>query len=253
MSADRAGQLAETAGDILATAECARQLAVSPAKRDGTAKPSPSPCPRPTTPTCGPPSPDGTATRGLLIQSAAYSLARSGDRDGMRQLTAEAADIAEHLGNRPLLHDHGGGFGHITVQLHRISAGKHAGDPHAALAAARTIPLAALPSTERRSRVLAGVATAHHRLGRRAATVSVSVPCVFASSSPLNVVPRQEIHVGPAIWAFVSGLLLSGPASAELGGLAIQVVSGWGGVSGLGDTVPDIDDELVACSLTAHC
>jgi hypothetical protein len=40
------------------------------------------------------------AERGLLIQSAAYSAARAGDRDGMRDLTDEAASIAARFSGR---------------------------------------------------------------------------------------------------------------------------------------------------------
>ncbi|MFE0061389.1 hypothetical protein [Streptomyces sp. NPDC059003] len=41
---------------------------------------------------------DGQAERGLLIQSAAYTVARTGDQTGMRELAAEAAAIARQLG-----------------------------------------------------------------------------------------------------------------------------------------------------------
>lgn len=69
----------------------------------------------------------GAAERGLLIQSAAYAVARRGDRDGMRELTDEAAAVAKELGGTVLLRDHGGGFSPLTVQLHRISAENYAG------------------------------------------------------------------------------------------------------------------------------
>lgn len=49
--------------------------------------------------------PTDAAMRGLLIRSAAYSAARSGDRDGVRELNREVAAIAARLGaesQRPL-------------------------------------------------------------------------------------------------------------------------------------------------------
>ncbi len=62
------------------------------------------------------------AERGLLLQSAAYTAAWNGDKDAMREMTAEAAAIAASLAGPVLLRDHGGGFTPATVQLHRISA-----------------------------------------------------------------------------------------------------------------------------------
>ncbi|XMA39987.1 hypothetical protein O1157_34460 [Streptomyces albogriseolus] len=45
--------------------------------------------------------------RGLLVQSASYTLARGGDRDGTREPTDEAAAVAKELGGGTLLRDHG--------------------------------------------------------------------------------------------------------------------------------------------------
>ncbi|MET8829507.1 hypothetical protein ABZX40_26840 [Streptomyces sp. NPDC004610] len=130
------------------------------------AKPSPSPCRRQTTRTCA--APAGTEPRSEVSSSRAPPTPQAwcGDRDGKRELTAEAAALARELGDTTRLTHHGG-FSPLTVQLHRISAETPAGDPLAALDAARTIPLKALPSVERRSRALGDIAGAYHRLGRR--------------------------------------------------------------------------------------
>ncbi|OLO25928.1 transcriptional regulator [Streptomyces sp. MNU77] len=212
MAADRARQLAEAAGDILAVAESARQLAVL-ARKAGWHDQALSIA------LCAADHPDlrdigraGTAVRGLLVQSASYTLARRGDRDGMRELTDEAAAIAKELGGATLLRDHGGGFSPLTVQLHKISAENHAGDPQAALDAARAISLKALPSVERRSRALGDIAVTYDRLGRR-------TDCVRTLLAAERCAP-QETHARPATKSLISSLLVSGPTSTELRGLA---------------------------------
>ncbi|MEU0110693.1 helix-turn-helix transcriptional regulator [Streptomyces sp. NPDC006251] len=212
MAADRARQLAETSGDVLAVAESARQLAVLARKagwHEQALTIALSAADHPDLRTLGT---RGAAERGLLIQSAAYTVARRGDRDGMRDLTDEAAALAKELGGATLLRDHGGGFSPLTVQLHRISAENYAGDPMAALDAARTISLKALPSVERRSRCLSDVAAALDRLGRRQ-------ECVRALLAAEHHAP-EETHTRPAVKTLISSLLVSGPTSTELRGLA---------------------------------
>ncbi|MFI5822790.1 XRE family transcriptional regulator [Streptomyces rishiriensis] len=212
MAADRARQLAEAAGDVLAIAESARQLAVLARKagwHDKALSIALSAADHPDLRGIGR---VGTAARGLLVQSASYTLARRGDRDGMRELTDEAAAIAKELGGATLLPDHGGGFSPLTVQLHKISAENHAGDPRAALEAARAVSLKALPSVERRSRALCDIAVTYDRLGRRS-------DCVRTLLAAERCAP-QETHARPATKSLISSLLISGPTSTELRGLA---------------------------------
>ncbi|GGV54926.1 hypothetical protein GCM10010245_86910 [Streptomyces spectabilis] len=214
MAADRARQLAETSGNILAIAESARQLAVLARKagwHDQALSIALTAADDPGLKEAGR---NGAAERGLLIQSAAYTVARRGDRDGMRELTDEAAAIAKNLGGAPLLRGHAGGFSLITVQLHRISAEDHAGHPLAALTAARSISLNELPSLERRSRGLGDIALALERLGRRR-------ECVRTLLAAEHYAP-QEAHARPAVKSLISSLLVSGPASPELRGLATR-------------------------------
>jgi transcriptional regulator with XRE-family HTH domain len=153
-----------------------------------------------------------TAERGLLIQSAAYSAAKSGDRSTMRELTDEAAVIATRLNNATLLRDHGGGFTPATVELHRISAEYSLGEVGAALTAARRIAPASLPTLERRARYFADIAQAYGQCGRR-------TQCIDALLAAERQAP-EEIHARPAIRALVSGLLVSGPTTPQLRGLA---------------------------------
>jgi len=214
MAADRAAAFATSAQDPLADAEAARNLAVlarragwhsqamqialhaadQPGLRDGLA--------------------EHTAERGLLIQSASYSAAKRGDQSAMRELTDEAIAISARLGRRTLLRDHGGGFSLATVELHRISAEYSLGEAGAALAAAKRIVPAQLPSVERRARYFADVAQAFGQLGRRDQAISA-----------LLAAERQapdEIHSRPATRALISGLLLSGHTTPELRGLAAR-------------------------------
>jgi transcriptional regulator with XRE-family HTH domain len=154
------------------------------------------------------------AERGLLIQSAAYTMAKRGDADRMRELTGEAASIAARLGGATVLRDHGGGFSTATVRLHAISAETSVGDSGAALATARHLAPQQLPSTERRARYHTDVARAHAQHGHRD-------QCLQALLAAERHAP-EETHTRPAVRDLISGLLLSGPTTFELRGLAAR-------------------------------
>ncbi|MFF4738274.1 hypothetical protein ACFY2W_20680 [Streptomyces sp. NPDC001262] len=132
----------------------------------------------------------------------------------MRELTKEAAAIANEL-DRVQLRDHGGGFSPATVRLHLISAENSAGDPSAALAAAKAVVPGSLPSTERRARYYTDVATAFARWNRRD-------DCIRALLAAEHHAP-EETHARPTVKSLVSGLLVSGRTTAELRGLAARV------------------------------
>ncbi|WP_326691151.1 helix-turn-helix domain-containing protein [Streptomyces sp. NBC_01795] len=212
MAADRARQLAAAAGEPLVVAESARQLAVLARKagwHDQALTLALNAADAPELREAGAP---GTALRGLLVQSAAYTAAWNGDPVGMRELTAEAAALASSLGDIQLRDL--GGFSPATVQLHLVSAENSVGDPARALAAAHAIDPAALPSTERRARLYTDMAHAHHRWGHRDA-------CVTSLLAAERCAP-QETHARPAVQALVSGLLLSGRTTPDLRGLATR-------------------------------
>ncbi|MEV8346446.1 XRE family transcriptional regulator [Streptomyces niveus] len=213
MAADRARQVAEAAEHPLSVAEAARNLAVL-ARRAGWEEQALSIALNAADAPGLRAARGGAAERGLLIQSAAYSAARSGDGAGMRELTDEAAAIADGLGGSTALRDHGGGFSPATVQLHRISAEFSTGDPSAALAAARALPPQSLPSLERRARYYADVAAALAQRGRRE-------ECVRALLAAEHLAP-QETHSRPAVRSLISGLLLSGRTTPELRALAAR-------------------------------
>jgi transcriptional regulator with XRE-family HTH domain len=214
MAADRARVLASGGGDALAVGEAARNLAVLARKAGWHEQASSIALSAAGSPLLLGKSPRLAAERGLLIQSAAYTAARAGDRDGMRELTGEAASIAAGLGERVLLRDHGGGFTPATVQLHRVSAENYAGDPGAAVAAALRIVPAGLPTTERRARYWTDTARAYANWGRRD-------DCVNALLAAEREAP-EETHARPAVRDLLSGLLVTGRTGPELRGLAAR-------------------------------
>jgi hypothetical protein len=115
MAADRARVLASSGGDPLAVGEAARNLAVLARKAGWHEQAASIALAAASSPLLAGPGARLAAERGLLVQSAAYTYARAGDRDSMRELTDEAASIAARLGDRVLLRDHGGGFTPVTV------------------------------------------------------------------------------------------------------------------------------------------
>src|ERR1022692_2722587 len=217
MAADRAQVLAAGNGDPLVSAEAARNLAVLARKAGWHAQAMTTALTAAASPGLHGADPRLAAERGLLIQSAAYTAARAGDRDQMRELTGEAAAIAASFDGALMLRDHGGGFAPAAVQLHRISAENYAGDPSAAGAAAGLIAPASLPTTERRSRYWTDTARAHWTRGHRE-------DCIQALLAAECEAP-QDIHARPAIRDLIRSLLISGRTSPELRGLASAAVS----------------------------
>ncbi len=214
MAADRARVLTAGGGDPLAAGEAARNLAVLARKAGWHQQASSIALSAAASPLLAGTGPRLAAERGLLVQSAAYTAARAGDRDGMRELTNEAASIAAQLGSRVMLRDHGGGFSPVTVELHRVSAENYAGDPGAAVATALRIAPASLPTTERRARYWTDTARAYANWGRRE-------KCVSALLSAEREAP-EETHARPAVRDLLSSLLVSGRTGPELRGLAIR-------------------------------
>ncbi|MES4909203.1 MULTISPECIES: hypothetical protein [unclassified Streptomyces] len=210
--ADRARQLAKAAGDPLAIAEAARQLAVLARRAGWTDQAMTIALSTADAPALRDAGPDGAAARGLLIQSAAYTAARARDQAGMRKLTAEAATIADELGGTRLRPN--GGFSRAIVQLHLVSAEDRAGDPSAAIAAANKLTPQALPSTERRARYYVDVAAAYARWGRRQQCLDALLAAEYHAP--------QEVYGRPAVRRLVSGLLVCGRTTSELRGLAAR-------------------------------
>ncbi|MBV9022992.1 MAG: helix-turn-helix transcriptional regulator [Streptomycetaceae bacterium] len=214
MAADRARQYAEAHGDVMQSTEAARQLAVLARRAGWTREAMTLALTAADDPRLRTVGADGAAQRGLLVQSAAYTAARGGDAQGMRDLTAEATAIATTLRGTTRLRHHGGGFSPATVKLHLISAENSAGDPSLALTAARTLSPQELPTAERRARYYTDVATAYAAWGRRD-------ECVRALLTAERVAP-EETHARPAVKSMIQGLLVSGRTTGELRGLAAR-------------------------------
>jgi hypothetical protein len=212
LAADRARVLAAGTDDPLLAAEAARNLAVLARKAGWHDQSVSLALTAAADPRLLGNDPRFTAERGLLIQSAAYTAARRGDRDGMRELTAEAEAIAARFDGAVILRDHGGGFTPATVALHRISAENYAGDPGAAIAVAVKLPAGSLPTIERRARYWTDTARAYAAMGRRD-------DCIQALLAAEREAP-QETHARPAIRDLLSGLLVTGRTGPELQGLA---------------------------------
>lgn len=100
------------------------------------------------------PAPEHLAMFGMLHCSAGYAAARAGDRDRAHDLLTEAATTAGRLAHDP---DRQQALA-ANVVSHRVSAAYVLGDAGTALAHARSLPLAAIPTTERRARLLVDAA-----------------------------------------------------------------------------------------------
>lgn len=103
------------------------------------------------------PEPDHLAMYAKLHCSAGYAAACSGDRDTADLLLAEADTIAPRLIGQPRWH-------RAVVAnsvSHRVSAADLLGDAGAALRHAHRLPLAAVPTVERRARLLVDIAMAY--------------------------------------------------------------------------------------------
>jgi hypothetical protein len=102
------------------------------------------------------PAPEHLAMYSTLHLSAAYAAARAGDRDRTNELLAEAETTTSRLTDHP---DHHRGLVANLVS-HKVSAAYVLGDAGTALAHARSLPLEAIPTTERRARLLVDAAQA---------------------------------------------------------------------------------------------
>jgi len=94
---------------------------------------------------------------GTLLCSAGYAAARAGNRDRANDLLTEADTTARRLTDAPESQKALA----ANVVSHRVSAAYLLGDAGTALAHAHSLPLAAVPTTERRARLLVDTAMAY--------------------------------------------------------------------------------------------
>lgn len=97
-----------------------------------------------------------------LYCSAAYTAAQAGDRSRADELLTEADTATTRLAQHP--QEHRALIANLVS--HRVSTAYALGDAGAALAHASRLPLAAIPTVERRARLLVDVALAYAQWGK---------------------------------------------------------------------------------------
>jgi transcriptional regulator with XRE-family HTH domain len=164
-TADRATQAATASGDALVLADARRSIATVMRRtgRPGSARAllveaADDIAPR------GAATPEQLSMYGTLLQVAAYTAAVDGDRAEAGELIAEADAAATRLG-RNANHRHTA-FGPTNVALYQVSIAQVLGDNGTAIAHAKSINPAAIPTAERRGRYWIDVARAWHQWGK---------------------------------------------------------------------------------------
>ncbi|MUN36244.1 helix-turn-helix domain-containing protein [Actinomadura sp. NEAU-AAG5] len=214
LAVDRARTHADMSGDVLASAEAARQLAVLTRRNGWHDQATEIAMAAADADEMREDRPAHIAARGQLVMSAAYTAAHAGDRAGMRELTGQAMALAARLGGGLLLRRNGGGFGITAVRLHLISAEYTAGDPASAVRAAGAVQPQALPTPERQARYFTDLARAYGMWGRREEALRALLAAERAAP--------QETRTRPVVRELVSGLLVSGRTSPTLRDLAAR-------------------------------
>ncbi|MEV5749765.1 hypothetical protein AB0L00_18250 [Actinoallomurus sp. NPDC052308] len=164
-TADRAAQAAEASGDALTLADARRSVATVMRR---TGRPSRARALLIDTAEDIAPGRDVTPEQlsmyGTLLQTAAYTAAVDGDRAEAHDLIGTAKTAATRLG-RDANHRHTA-FGPTNVALYQVSIAQVLGDNGTAIAHAKTLNPAAIPTAERRGRYWVDVARACHQWGK---------------------------------------------------------------------------------------
>jgi hypothetical protein len=217
ISADRAVLASGRSDDLLAQAEVARELAILSRKAgrlgqsiqvatdaadrleaDGLSDPN------------------RLAQHGLLLSTAGYAAAQAGHREHSKDLLAAATADVRRINNALSGHPT---FGAGTLMTFQVSASWALGDLGAAIAHARSVPISALPTAERKERLWIDVARVWQRWDK-------PVECFRALLAAERVAP-QAVRVRPVVHS-VTHWLLSAPTTPGLSGLrefAKRVVS----------------------------
>lgn len=196
--ADRALRAAETGDDPLTTADArravatvlrrtgrrakARQLLISAASDIEPA---------------GRTSRDQLSVYGTLLEVAAYTAAVDGDRLGAREFIGEAQTAAERLGYNG--NHRFTAFGPTNVALYQVSIAQVLGDSGTAIAHAKTLRPAAIPTAERRGRYWIDIARAYHQWNK-------PEPCYRALLAAERAAPA-EVRYRPPVHRIAEDLL----------------------------------------------
>jgi tetratricopeptide (TPR) repeat protein len=151
--------------------------------------------------------PEHLAMYGMLHLSAGYAAARAGDRDRANDLFAEAATIAARLDADPARQR----WLTANVVSHRVSAAYVLGDVGTALAHAHSLPLAGIPTIERRARFQVDTARAWAGFGRPDRAYRTLLAAERAAPG--------EVRTRIAVRRLVSDLMAS-PRQATMPGLS---------------------------------
>ncbi|MEV5704870.1 hypothetical protein [Actinoallomurus sp. NPDC052274] len=164
-TADRAAQAAAASGDALTLADARRSVATVMRRtgRPGRARALLIDAADQIAPARAA-TPEQVSMYGTLLQVAAYTAAVDGDRAQAHDLISEAAAAANRLG-RDANHRHTV-FGPTNVGLYQVSIAQVLGDNGTAIAHAKSLNPAAIPTAERRGRYWIDVARAWHQWGK---------------------------------------------------------------------------------------
>jgi transcriptional regulator with XRE-family HTH domain len=164
-TADRAAQAAAASGDVLTLADARRGVATVMRRtgRPDRARALLIHAADQIVPT-GTAAPEQVSMYGTLLQVASYTAAVDGDRALAGELITAAQTAATRLG-RDANHRHTA-FGPTNVALYQVSIAQVLGDNGTAIAHAKSINPAVIPTAERRGRYWIDVARAWHQWGR---------------------------------------------------------------------------------------
>ncbi len=152
------------------------------------------------------PAPEHLAMYGMLHCSAGYAAARAGDRDRANELLAEAEATATRLADDRARQQA------LTANIvsHRVSAAYLLGDAGTALTHARSLPLAAIPTTERRARLLVDIAMSYAQWDKPDRAYQTLLAAEHAAPG--------EVHTRNAVRSLITDLMAS-PHQAAMPGL----------------------------------
>jgi hypothetical protein len=196
--ADRAPQAAETGDDPLTAADARRAVATMLRRtgRRAQARDLLLAAARDIEP-AGHTSPEQLSMYGTLLEVAAYTAAVDGNRRAASEFIGEAKTAAARLGRDANYRFTA--FGPANVTLYQVSIAQVLGDSGTAIAHAKTLSAAAIPTAERRGRYWIDVARAYHQWSK-------PEPCYRALLAAERYAPA-EVRYRPPVHRMTEDLL----------------------------------------------
>jgi hypothetical protein len=189
-TADRASQAAAASGDLLTLADARRSVATVMRR---TGRPAPAralliDAADDITPGRSA-TPEQLSMYGTLLQVAAYTAAVDGNRSEGSELIAEAQATATRLGHDANYRHTA--FGPTNITLYQVSIAQVLGDNGTAIAHAKTLNPAVIPTAERRGRYWIDVARAWHQWGKPEACYRALRAAERAAPAEVRYRPRS--------------------------------------------------------------